>query len=117
MAEADRPLTRGCLDAAMAAPREIHAAASAQLEGALGLDALMGAGGPSPERRQTFAVRLDRYWPDLEVLRGNWHRAGQWLPAMDPGRREAEYANWRRAVERSLGWIRTADHPQNGPGR
>ncbi|BCK68837.1 hypothetical protein Srufu_027900 [Streptomyces libani subsp. rufus] len=24
------------------------------------------------------------YWPDLEVLRRNWHRAAQWLPDMDP---------------------------------
>ncbi|MGP3925333.1 glycerol kinase GlpK [Streptomyces sp. 8N616] len=46
------------------------------------------------------------YWPDLEVLRRNWHRAAQWLPDMDPERREAEYDNWKRAVERALGWIR-----------
>jgi len=45
------------------------------------------------------------YWPDLERLRQNWHRAGQWLPAMDPAARSAEYANWRRAVERTLDWI------------
>jgi len=45
------------------------------------------------------------YWPDLEGLRQNWHRAGQWLPAMDPATRSAEYANWRRAVERTLDWI------------
>ncbi|MEU6403469.1 glycerol kinase GlpK [Streptomyces sp. NPDC046985] len=44
------------------------------------------------------------YWADLEVLRRNWHRAAQWLPAMDPGRRAREYARWQRAVERSLGW-------------
>jgi glycerol kinase len=46
------------------------------------------------------------YWPDLEVLRHNWHRAAQWLPDMDPGLRESEYDNWQRAVERSLGWVR-----------
>ncbi|MEV5149570.1 glycerol kinase GlpK [Streptomyces sp. NPDC052727] len=46
------------------------------------------------------------YWSDLEVLRRNWHKAAQWLPAMDPERREAEYDNWQRAVERSLGWVR-----------
>ncbi len=45
------------------------------------------------------------YWPDLEVLRRNWHRAAQWLPSMDPARREAEYENWQRAVERSFGWV------------
>ncbi|MFF7754781.1 glycerol kinase GlpK [Streptomyces sp. NPDC007971] len=46
------------------------------------------------------------YWPDLEVLRRNWHPAARWLPDMDPARRDAEYDNWQRAVERSLGWIR-----------
>ncbi|MFI6011199.1 glycerol kinase GlpK [Streptomyces sp. NPDC051243] len=45
------------------------------------------------------------YWPDLQVLRRNWHRAAQWLPDMDAGRREWEYDCWKRAVERSLGWI------------
>ncbi|BCJ56296.1 hypothetical protein Asp14428_77710 [Actinoplanes sp. NBRC 14428] len=48
------------------------------------------------------------YWPDLEDLRRNWHRAGQWLPAMDPARRETEYGNWRRAVERTFDWIQPA---------
>jgi glycerol kinase len=46
------------------------------------------------------------YWPDMEVLRRNWHRAAQWLPDMDPERRESEYGDWQRAVERSFGWIR-----------
>ncbi|MEN3540704.1 glycerol kinase GlpK [Microbispora sp. ZYX-F-249] len=46
------------------------------------------------------------YWPDLEGLRRNWHRAAQWTPAMDPGRRDDEYDNWRRAVERALDWIK-----------
>jgi glycerol kinase len=45
------------------------------------------------------------YWPDLEGLRRNWHRAAQWLPAMDPARRESEYSNWRRAVERTFDWV------------
>jgi glycerol kinase len=46
------------------------------------------------------------YWPDLEGLRSNWHRAGQWLPHMDPDRRVTEYANWQAAVQRTFGWIR-----------
>ena len=57
----------------MSAPREIHAAAAGQLEGALGLDALVGAGGLSPDRRQAFALRLDRYWPDLEAAVAEIH--------------------------------------------
>ena len=35
------------------------------------------------------------YWSDLEGLRSNWHRAGQWLPHMDATTRSREYANWR----------------------
>jgi glycerol kinase len=49
------------------------------------------------------------YWPDMEVLRGNWHRAAQWLPDMDPRHRESEYGNWRRAVERTFDWIRSSE--------
>ncbi|UQU67975.1 glycerol kinase GlpK [Couchioplanes caeruleus] len=48
------------------------------------------------------------HWPDLEDLRRNWHRAGQWLPAMDPDLRASEYGNWRRAVERTFDWIQPA---------
>jgi glycerol kinase len=46
------------------------------------------------------------YWAGLTGLRRNWHRASQWLPDMDPGRRASEYDNWQRAVERSLDWIK-----------
>src|SRR4029078_6041672 len=46
------------------------------------------------------------YWPDLEGLRRNWHLAARWTPQMDPSDRESEYANWKRAVERTFGWAR-----------
>ena len=49
------------------------------------------------------------YWPDLEGLRNNWHRAAQWSPSMDPARRDSEYDNWRRAVELTFGWMRPHD--------
>lgn len=49
------------------------------------------------------------YWPDLEGLRSNWHRAGQWLPHMQPEVRTREYANWQSAVQRTLNWIHPAD--------
>ncbi|WP_433718878.1 glycerol kinase GlpK [Actinoplanes sp. CA-051413] len=48
------------------------------------------------------------HWPDLEDLRRNWHRAAQWMPAMDPAVRDREYDNWRRAVERTFDWIKPA---------
>jgi len=44
------------------------------------------------------------YWSDLEGLRRYWHRAAEWLPAMDPAYRAAEYANWQRAVDLTLNW-------------
>ncbi|GAA4081583.1 MULTISPECIES: glycerol kinase GlpK [Actinomadura] len=46
------------------------------------------------------------YWPDLRGLRRNWHRAARWVPSMDPRRRESEYDNWRRAVERTFDWAK-----------
>jgi glycerol kinase len=44
------------------------------------------------------------FWKDLEELGERWHEQRRWEPQMDPARREREYGQWRRAVERSLGW-------------
>jgi glycerol kinase len=52
------------------------------------------------------------YWPDLEGLRRNWHRAGQWLPKMDPAHRAEEYESWQRAVEHTFGWHRITARPR-----
>jgi glycerol kinase len=57
------------------------------------------------------------YWPDLEGVRRNWHRAAQWQPRMDAERRAAEYRNWHRAVELSFGWMRPDDPPKPGATR
>ncbi|MEU7817145.1 glycerol kinase GlpK [Pseudonocardia sp. NPDC049154] len=46
------------------------------------------------------------HWPDLEVLRANWHRAAMWEPEMADGVRERERENWARAVARSYDWVR-----------
>ncbi|WP_024804019.1 glycerol kinase GlpK [Nocardia sp. BMG51109] len=48
------------------------------------------------------------YWPDLQGLHGNWRVAAQWVPRMDPALREQEYENWKRAVELTYGWARSA---------
>lgn len=55
------------------------------------------------------------YWAGLEGLRRNWHRAARWVPAMEPGRRTAEYDNWKRAVERTFDWIRAGEDPAAAP--
>ncbi|QVQ52341.1 glycerol kinase GlpK [Spiractinospora alimapuensis] len=46
------------------------------------------------------------HWSDLRGLRENWHRAGQWTPSSSRGHRDDDYADWRRAVELTFGWIR-----------
>ncbi|MDT0379226.1 glycerol kinase GlpK [Streptomyces sp. DSM 42041] len=45
------------------------------------------------------------FWPDTEALRANWKRAAEWTPRMDSGKRESEYRNWLKAVQRTMGWI------------
>jgi glycerol kinase len=46
------------------------------------------------------------FWRDLASLRANWHRASEWLPDMSAEHRDAEYDNWKRAVERTFGWVK-----------
>ncbi|MEY9872392.1 glycerol kinase [Streptacidiphilus sp. MAP12-33] len=51
------------------------------------------------------------FWPDLDTLRANWHRAAEWTPRMDEATREREYKNWLKAVERTMGWIEEDQAP------
>jgi glycerol kinase len=44
------------------------------------------------------------FWSDLEELRGRWAEDRRWEPRMDAGLREHEYAQWRKAVARTLDW-------------
>ncbi len=45
------------------------------------------------------------YWADTDTLRANWRRDARWEPAMAADVREREFANWRKAVDRTLGWV------------
>ncbi|MFI9048630.1 glycerol kinase GlpK [Streptomyces sp. NPDC053427] len=44
-------------------------------------------------------------WQDLDQLKAHWKRDTEWTPRMDGQAREREYGNWRKAVERSFGWL------------
>jgi glycerol kinase len=44
------------------------------------------------------------FWPDLETLRAQWRKDAEWSPHMDTASREQGYAQWKKAVERTLGW-------------
>ena len=49
------------------------------------------------------------YWPDVETLRANWHKAAEWTPKMDADVRDREYHNWNKAVRRTLDWVERDD--------
>jgi glycerol kinase len=44
------------------------------------------------------------FWPDLDTLRGQWRRDGEWRPAMAADVRDREYRQWNKAVARTLDW-------------
>jgi glycerol kinase len=45
------------------------------------------------------------YWPSVDGLRTNWHKAAEWLPSMDGDLRERRYRKWRKAVQRAVDWV------------
>jgi glycerol kinase len=45
------------------------------------------------------------FWPDLDTLRAKWVADATWRPSMPGSERERAYALWRKAVDRSLGWL------------
>jgi glycerol kinase len=45
------------------------------------------------------------FWGSTEDLRQNWQEGKRWSPTTTPEEREAGHAQWRKAVERTLGWV------------
>jgi glycerol kinase len=45
------------------------------------------------------------FWADEESLRQNWHEAERWEPHVDEETRQAGYAGWKKAVERTFDWV------------
>ena len=45
------------------------------------------------------------FWRDTGELRANWAESRRWQPTWTPERRAGGYAGWRKAVERTLGWV------------
>jgi glycerol kinase len=45
------------------------------------------------------------FWRDLDDLRRNWHEDRRWEPEWSEDQRQAGYAGWKKAVERTLGWV------------
>jgi glycerol kinase len=45
------------------------------------------------------------FWPDLATLRAHWRKDAEWTPAMDSAKRDHEYRQWKKAVQRTLNWV------------
>jgi glycerol kinase len=45
------------------------------------------------------------FWSDTDELRENWNEDKRWQPEWDDDQRRAGHAQWRKAVERTLGWV------------
>ncbi|WP_084106287.1 glycerol kinase GlpK [Demequina sp. NBRC 110056] len=45
------------------------------------------------------------FWSGLDELRELWREGRRWEPALGEEQREAELAQWRKGVDRSLGWV------------
>ena len=45
------------------------------------------------------------FWDGLDALRANWGEDRTFEPTWDESRREEGYAGWKKAVERSKGWM------------
>lgn len=45
------------------------------------------------------------FWAGVDELRSNWSAHQRWDPGMDTRERAEHIAQWKKAVERSLGWV------------
>jgi glycerol kinase len=45
------------------------------------------------------------FWNNTDELRENWNEAKRWSPQWDDSQREKGYAQWKKAVERTLDWV------------
>ncbi|MCZ2524135.1 glycerol kinase GlpK [Streptomyces sp. SCUT-3] len=46
------------------------------------------------------------FWQDTDELRSHWQESKRWEPQWSEEQREEGYAGWRRAVERTLDWVK-----------
>ncbi|HEU5030437.1 MAG TPA: glycerol kinase GlpK [Spirillospora sp.] len=45
------------------------------------------------------------FWNTTDELRQNWNEDKRWLPTWSDEQREQGYAGWKKAVERTYGWV------------
>jgi glycerol kinase len=45
------------------------------------------------------------FWSTTEELRSNWNESKRWTPTWSADQRAQGYTGWKKAVERTLGWV------------
>ncbi len=45
------------------------------------------------------------FWASTDELRANWRESRRWEPSWSADRREAGYAGWKKAIDRTLDWV------------
>ena len=45
------------------------------------------------------------FWSNKDEMRQNWQEDKRWQPQWDDAKREELYAGWKKAVERTFGWV------------
>jgi glycerol kinase len=45
------------------------------------------------------------FWSDADELREHWQEAQRWTPRLSDAQRQAGYAGWQKAVQRTLDWV------------
>jgi glycerol kinase len=45
------------------------------------------------------------FWSSTDELKANWNEDKRWIPDMSNDQRNNEYRKWKRAVDRTIGWL------------
>jgi glycerol kinase len=45
------------------------------------------------------------FWKNTDEMRANWNESKRWEPQWTQEQRDAGYAQWKKAVERTLDWV------------
>ncbi|CAM5462055.1 glycerol kinase GlpK [Streptomyces californicus] len=46
------------------------------------------------------------FWQNTDELRSQWHESKRWTPQWTEDQRAEGYEGWKRAVERTLDWVK-----------
>ncbi|GAA3606261.1 glycerol kinase GlpK [Kineosporia mesophila] len=45
------------------------------------------------------------FWQNTDELRANWNESKRWTPEWSDEQRSSGYAGWKKAVDRTMGWV------------